>query len=247
MSLLTYDDFLNEGNISNKLTDKEIKDREKLLTKNLQAFIEICKEHKVRYWLDGGTLLGLYRDKQFISGDSDSDVGIMAEDITPEFLEAIGDNGKFPLVPRSFWNVKDLIKQLEVDEFVPIKCMKYVALNGSGRPTKIKDYVWADIYFYYPHKNDYIYYCGGIYYSIPKKHIDGFKTMTRGGFAYSIPGNVEKYLEHEYGKGWVSPDPNYRSYEDPERYKFVTKKDDFIKKNGKFLWNFKKKESKLEK
>lgn len=247
MGLLTYDDFLNESNISKRLSDKEVKERESLLTKNLQQFIEICNKHKVRYWLDGGTLLGLYRDKAFIPGDSDNDVGIHAEDITLEFLEEIGANGKYPIAKQSFWNVNDLIKQTEIDEFVPIKCMKYVSLDGNKKPVMIKDYIWTDIYFYYPFKNDYIYYCANVYYSIPKKHIDGFKSMTRSGFTYSIPGNVEKYLEHEYGKGWVSPDPNYRSYEDPERYKFVTKKDEFVKKNGRFLWNFKKKESKLEK
>lgn len=245
--MLTYNDFLNEMNISKKLSDKEVKDRKNLLTKNLQQFIEICNKHKVRYWLDAGTLLGLYRDRELIPGDSDNDVGIHVEDITLEFLEEIGNNGKYPLAKQSFWNVNDLIKQIETDEFVPIKGIKFVSLNGSGQPVKIKDYVWTDVYFYYPFKNDCIYYCGNHYYSIPTKYINGFKSMVRDGFVYTIPGNVEKYLEHSYGKGWVSPDPTYLSNEDPERYKFVVKKDVFIKKNGRFLWNFKTKESKLEK
>ena len=244
---LSYKDFVNESNISSRLSDKEVKERDSLLKKNLQQFIGICNKHKVRYWLDAGTLLGVYRDKAFIPGDSDSDVGIFAEDVTAEFLKDIGDNGKFPINPQSFWNVNDLTEQLEKDEFVPIKCMKFVALNGNGRPVKIKDYIWTDVYFFYPFKEEYMYYCASLYYRIPKKYVDGFKKLSHEGFSYTIPGKVEDYLEHEYGKGWTSPDPGYRSYQDPARKNFVSKKTVFQKENGAYLWNFKTKESKLEK
>lgn len=39
--------------------------------KNLQDFDKIMRELGIVYWLDGGTLLGAYRDKDFPAGDED--------------------------------------------------------------------------------------------------------------------------------------------------------------------------------
>ena len=52
----------------------------------LDAFLEICKKHDLRYYLVGGTLLGAVRHSGFIPWDDDIDVGMPRPDYE-RFLE----------------------------------------------------------------------------------------------------------------------------------------------------------------
>ena len=48
---------------------------ESLLLELLKQVIEVLENHKITYWLDGGTLLGAVRDGKFIDWDNDIDIG----------------------------------------------------------------------------------------------------------------------------------------------------------------------------
>ncbi len=52
----------------------------------LECFDHICKKHGLRYWLDGGTLLGAVRHGGVIPWDDDIDVGMPAVDLK-KFVE----------------------------------------------------------------------------------------------------------------------------------------------------------------
>ena len=48
--------------------------------KALEHTIHLLIDNRVKYWLDGGTLLGVVRDGSFIAGDTDIDIAVMIYD-----------------------------------------------------------------------------------------------------------------------------------------------------------------------
>lgn len=61
-------------------TPLQLQQIKKLETAMLSAFMDICRELKLRYYLVGGTLLGAVRHQGFIPWDDDIDVAMPRED-----------------------------------------------------------------------------------------------------------------------------------------------------------------------
>lgn len=73
--------------MNKKLTRKNcgeaisIDEKKKAMLEMLQSFAECCERNGVRYWLDGGTLIGAARHKGYIPWDDDIDVMIPRTDV----------------------------------------------------------------------------------------------------------------------------------------------------------------------
>ena len=63
----------------------------------LKMLDKICKQHKLEYWLDFGTLLGAVRHKGFIPWDDDIDIGMMRDDYEKliKIMQEQGDSNLF--------------------------------------------------------------------------------------------------------------------------------------------------------
>lgn len=57
-----------------------LREAQKELTKMLAVIHNICKDHNISYWLDGGTLIGCIRHSGFIPWDDDIDICMLRED-----------------------------------------------------------------------------------------------------------------------------------------------------------------------
>lgn len=64
-----------------QLSNDDLLKLRKIQKELLNEFVSICKELKLDYWLDYGTLLGAHRHKSFIPWDDDIDIGMPIGDL----------------------------------------------------------------------------------------------------------------------------------------------------------------------
>lgn len=68
--------------IDNREDGKDTLEQAKfVMLRLLRVFDDICQKHQLRYWLDGGTLIGAIRHNGFIPWDDDIDVAMLRDDL----------------------------------------------------------------------------------------------------------------------------------------------------------------------
>lgn len=172
-------------------------DKENAL-QNLHELNEIFTKHNIKYWIQDGTLLGFYRDKNFIKHDNDIDIGISWKDFTHNVMFNILDSG-FDL---------NAVSGLVEDSLV---------VNIIKRNINI------DFYFYYDKDDDEFYhsalvkppYVDGRYrvdYSYKKFNVKEIEFLNCKCFA---PDDILYFIETKYGKHWKTPNTKWVSSVDP--------------------------------
>ena len=111
----------------------------------LKEIVKVFEKHGIRYWLDGGTLLGSIRHGGFIPWDDDIDIGVMREDydkLQEIFGEAFSSDSNFYFIQGLFGKVKYKGTKLFIDIFPFDVYPKYIhdTKDREVLREKIKDY-----------------------------------------------------------------------------------------------------------
>jgi phosphorylcholine metabolism protein LicD len=164
---------------------------------NLKQLDRIFRENNTEYWLSCGTLLGLYRDGDFIGHDNDTDVCININSLNKKLLTDIEKNG---------FKIGNIFGRLE-DGFE-------IALNKNG--------VKTDLFFFYKKEN---YWYHSVYSNFTQidslKHDYVFKPFNLKetkflGHKFITPDDIELVIIQQYGDNWRIPNKNWSYYQSPK-------------------------------
>ena len=171
--------------------------------KDIIKIIYNSQLNKYDLWLDFGTLLGFYRENDFINHDLDMDFGIIINDYD-DFLE----KEKY-LIKKGFSRTKEFYyknrlvelsysyKGLNVDFIVYRRKADVIEsdtiffmTNALGKPTRYEVYN----------------------YRLPFSELEGhnFKAVE-----IKVPNNTREYLSKLYGEDFEVPNTNYNWKENP--------------------------------
>ena len=249
--VFSFQEFLTENEVfeGTNRTDKRLSDEgqeeyNKLKIESLKKQIDLCKKHKVKCFVDFGSLLGLYRDGKLIKHDNDTDVAILGETVTKEFLEDIEKE----FILQRPTKMSALINQLFVsdenaDDYHQIPYVGLALKGKDGKPVEVSSMakkkigVPGDFFFYYPYSDGkrITRYPGWEVQLVPGKHFDKLGSLKHDGYDFPIPSDPEGYLAYVYGKDWKTPKSNSGMNDDCE---FISRKEgqDYLYsiKDGKF-------------
>ena len=192
--------------LNNKANTELDSRRSSLLRENFQEVLKIIYNsqlNKYDLWLDFGTLLGFYRENDFINHDLDMDFGIIINDYD-DFLE----KEKY-LIKKGFSRTKEFYyknrlvelsysyKGVNVDFIVYRRKADVIEsdtiffmTNALGKPTRYEVYN----------------------YSLPFSELEehNFKAVE-----IKVPNNAREYLSKLYGEDFEVPNTNYNWKENP--------------------------------
>jgi phosphorylcholine metabolism protein LicD len=183
---------INNENI--KLHDSNNHSRMK---KMLLFTIDQLQKHNIPFWLEAGTLLGIYRDGDLISWDYDADIGIPAEYC---YKVAALRYKYFPSY---------IVRKRPI-------CSRWIP--GDTRVVKVKT-TWEklqqvnfhiDLFCVYKVNDKYRWVDSGVLKQVDAKFFDTQDYINWEGRNIPIPAHTEEYLSLRYGK-WRIPSKNYNA------------------------------------
>lgn len=170
--------------------------RKKEALNNLIDLDRLFNNMGVEYWLTCGTLLGFYRNDDFIGHDKDTDICINADDFNGYVLKRILSIG-----------------------FNIVKC--FGRLDDGFEISLTRNDVKTDIFLFY--KRDKWY--NSVYYDFKKEDClkydyiyDPFEISenTFLGYSFKTPKDIESFLIHHYGHDFRTPNTEWLWWKSPK-------------------------------
>jgi len=141
---------------------------------------EVMDRRGIKFWLIYGTLLGAVRDKNFIAGDNDIDLGFYFDDVE-EIYKALLE-----------------LQTLDFDIFRVTADSTYVQVRRNG--VYIDMALWSQ-------QHETMWRCGEYYE--PNNFFSDLVDWPFLDTTFLVPREYEEYLRvHYYGDKWKTPDPS---------------------------------------
>lgn len=182
------------------------------LIKQLQLVTKVCEAYNVRYRVDCGTLLGLYRENDIIFPDFDNDIGVCMEDITPQFIAELNNLGLLrDLKSTMYWGRQEIIEAMSTDQFFKPKVLKVKDQTPTKRFFGSRCAITTDLFFWITN-GDYQY--SNLYSDMEMvqkcENIGQLqKVSTKHGDFY-MPEHPDLYLADMYGDDWRIPNSAHK-------------------------------------
>jgi len=143
---------------------------------------EVLDKVGVEFWIDFGTLLGFYRQGDFLETDPDIDIGVKVE-----------CRNTVVYVVSEFLKIGKVVPRLE---------------DGILAGYKIyKDDTWIDIAFFFPCGDKYLWPISQWpkVMTYDKKFFDNLVDIEVKGVKFKMPRDIEEYMVLHYGENWRVP------------------------------------------
>ncbi len=184
-----------------------------VLGKAMLDFISVLEKHKIKYCISHGTMLGLYRDGDFIAWDDDVDIALL-DFSQREYFSTVVRND---LVELGFFMPPVGDPNKPVKATGPDANMPYYDSVGIRDGEKIE--CW-----WFEHKiiNGEAFYiydeprCGWDL-KHPAKYYDEPQDFEWNGHILKIPNHIEDYLVLMYSKDWKVPQPDRKYNNQPKK------------------------------
>ena len=173
----------------------------------LQKFCDALNESSIVFWLEFGTLLGYYRDRDFIPHDSDLDTGAFLVDAERirlalqkhgferiRYYNVVGDIGLEECYKHSDFQTTIDIFYFRPDGNVNY-CNSFIPLLAINKRKNIGKEIPCQV------KKIEVPNCGYI------------ESQFKGNKVF-VPADCESYLKAHYGESFMIPNPNFDSRKD---------------------------------
>ncbi|WAJ71046.1 LicD family protein [Catenovulum adriaticum] len=167
----------------------------------LGLLCQMLKQINATFYVDAGTLLGVYRDNALIPWDDDLDFALLSSSLDIVCQELVNILNALQQLTGVEWSAKE---HFSACNFRTVK--KGTIRSIKLRPTGNNVYLPSiDLFVKYVSGDlmDYVLASRGI--SMPSQYIYNTKTFDFKGYGLIIPKDPERYLEEHYGSGWRVP------------------------------------------
>jgi hypothetical protein len=170
----------------------------------LFSLCDVLRSCGIKYHVDAGTLLGIYRDDALIPWDDDLDIAVPSDYVSTIRANKQRILDRLHSVSEISWQCIELFASRD---FGLVK-------KGATRSFKLapidvnENFPLIDFFVKYLDENTMDYVISSRGFSMPSEHMRDLEMHMFKSKQISIPSNAAGYLEHHYGD-WQTPNPNW--------------------------------------